>query len=108
MHAVDEIEPMRVEALHPGVQLQMAAAFRARPGRQPVEQRLTVALRPGSGVSDEIVDIEDAPAEEVFDHAEARHRANPALVLEDGERKAGGDLPPNSLDERGCLEVRTQ
>lgn len=48
---------MGLPALDAGIEAEGGAALRARPGDQPIEQRIAVALRATGGVRYQIVDV---------------------------------------------------
>src|SRR5437870_812026 len=74
VHAVAKVESVCLETLHSGVQLQSIASRTFCLSEQPLQQCLTQALRAHVGVRDEIVNVEYAPARQIFQQAESCKR----------------------------------
>ena len=58
-HSFIQVEAMRVEPLHPRIQMKLFAALGARVLDKPVEQLTAVALRPVGASGDEVVHVKE-------------------------------------------------
>jgi hypothetical protein len=74
-HAIREIEAMRIEAWHAGIELEAGAALRSSPVDQPREQSLAVAFRALSGRSHEVIHVQEPAAHQILEKSKSCDRS---------------------------------
>ena len=107
-HPLPQVEAMRFEALHAGVEMELGAAGGARAGHEPVEEQFAVSLRPLGGGGDEVVHVEDFSPGKKFRDAEAGDGLHAGIVHEGKLEAAFALLAADALDELRFDEMRAQ
>ena len=107
-HPLPQVEAMRIESLHAGVEMELRAAGGARAGHEPVEEQFAMSLRPIGRGGDEIVHVEDFSPGKKFRNAEAGDGLHAGIVHEGELEAAFALLAADALDELRLDEMRAQ
>src|SRR3954468_18768263 len=83
LHALVQIEAVRIEALHAGIERERFAIFAPRFLDEPVEQLAAVALRAIGLARDEIIDVERPPRKKQLEYAIAGHSTDLVIALQE-------------------------
>ena len=107
-HALPQVEAMRVEPLHAGVEMELGAAVGARAGHEPVEEKFAVSFRPLGGGGDEVVHVENFSPGKKFRDAKPGDRLHAAIFHEGKLEAAFALLAADAPDELRLDEMRAQ
>ena len=105
MHPLAEVEAVGGKPVHAGIEFEGHALLFARVRHQPIQQGITVALRPFRLVGDQVVDIKDEPRFQLIEQPEARDRHDPAIVDMQHQSQTQRLGLADGVDEGGLVEV---
>lgn len=109
VHPLKQIETVRVESLHAGIELEGVATMLARLFHQPIEQRAPKSPRAIAVTRDQIIDIKKFSGKERFQESITGHSADFAIRLQKSEQVTIALLTQHLLNEFiGNFEMRPE
>jgi len=108
IHAAIEIEAVRGEALHAGIEGEVFAAIFLRVLDQPIEKRGAESARAVGVVRDQVIDVESPAGKQEIENAKARDGTDGPIQLEIGKLVSLFLLLENARGEIDRFDMRAQ